>query len=783
MPTCECPICKFVTMMPSATSSAKDLPPDYVLLRKIDEHEKQQRGTLEPTSPVDPQAKSPKNQQQQQEEKEKQKSQPKRILCELCDESDAQAAIVHCDECGFYMCDLHMHAHKATRTTKTHNLVSVEDYLLSQGGGVGGDANDAETLLQQHRLASAAAVASTSSNPGATSRRTVFCSEHPTETMKIYCETCDLAACALCALVIHKDHVYEFANQSIDKHRALLAKQLETTKGSTPNLNRSLERINELERSIQKKADALEREVRQNFREYVRLLEQRERLVLEQLASARRTKSRILDKQREQLVAASDEFKRDCAYTEDMLQLGTDIEVLSTKQFLMSRLNDIRELCAPETVLSKVPAEDDVLEFRCDRDEFEDLLATATGRIVATTPSNVYSIAEGPGLNVAVRGKRTEFLVLLRDWIDQECTQGGDDVSVKITHVESSQIISPLIYDNKNGTYLVSYRSDYQGELSIEVFLRGEQLKSGSPYRVNVLMALKESRTAGKCVFSFGNSGEFGSRLRTPFGVAIDAKGNAVVADWGNHQIKVYDSQGKLLFKFGTEGYADGQLVCPTGVAVHRATGNIIVTDAGNHRVQIFDQNGKFCLKFGMWNSKTPSSQFPAVPMFVGVAVDQISGQIVVADSSNNCVHVYDSRGWFIKSVGRPEDFGEPSGVAIDPSTGNIFVTDVAQHCVLVFESQDGKLVRKIGSFGSGDGQFNEPTGIAVDNSMGNVIVADSGNHRVQIFDFNAKLSCKFGGAKGSGEGNLDEPKAVAIDDVNGFIFVSDRQNSRIHVI
>ena len=45
--------------------------------------------------------------------------------------------------------------------------------------------------------------------------------------------------------------------------------------------------------------------------------------------------------------------------------------------------------------------------------------------------------------------------------------------------------------------------------------------------------------------------------------------------------------------KFGEFGVLEGQFTEPSGVAVN-AQGDIIVADTNNHRIQIFDSNGRF---------------------------------------------------------------------------------------------------------------------------------------------------------------------------------------------
>jgi len=60
----------------------------------------------------------------------------------------------------------------------------------------------------------------------------------------------------------------------------------------------------------------------------------------------------------------------------------------------------------------------------------------------------------------------------------------------------------------------------------------------------------------------------------------------------------------------------------------------VIVSDSGNHRVQVFDKYGRFLFKFGREGSADGLFKYPR-----GVAVDR-HGNIVIGDSGNNRVQV-----------------------------------------------------------------------------------------------------------------------------------------------
>jgi DNA-binding beta-propeller fold protein YncE len=76
--------------------------------------------------------------------------------------------------------------------------------------------------------------------------------------------------------------------------------------------------------------------------------------------------------------------------------------------------------------------------------------------------------------------------------------------------------------------------------------------------------------------------------------------------------------------------------------------------------------------------------------------------------------------------------FNNPQGLAVY-SSGNVYVADTSNNRVQKFSS-DGKYLTQWGSYGdAGTGQFSYPHGIAADSS-GNVYITNWGDDRVQKF-------------------------------------------------
>ncbi|XP_066977203.1 RING finger protein nhl-1 [Macrobrachium rosenbergii] len=253
------------------------------------------------------------------------------------------------------------------------------------------------------------------------------------------------------------------------------------------------------------------------------------------------------------------------------------------------------------------------------------------------------------------------------------------------------------------------------------------------------------------------------------------AAGTPVVpTPFGNLHRSQYLQKQRLLIKIGSRGSEAGNFTWPRGIAVG-PDNSIVVADSSNHRVQVFDQQGNFLKEFGSYGSA--EGEFDCL---AGVAVNRI-GQYIIADRYNHRIQVFDPTGMFLRSFGSQGSgdgrFSYPWGVTTD-ALGFIYVCDKENHRVQVFQS-DGSFVGKFGSMGNKPGQLEHPHYIAV-SSTNRVIVSDSNNHRVQIFDINGKVNTTFG-SEGSGEGQFKFPRGVAVDDQN-YIFVADSGNNRIQI-
>lgn len=187
-----------------------------------------------------------------------------------------------------------------------------------------------------------------------------------------------------------------------------------------------------------------------------------------------------------------------------------------------------------------------------------------------------------------------------------------------------------------------------------------------------------------------------------------------------------------LTFAPGTVGPNNGQLSAPTAAVVD-GSGNVFVADASNNRIQKFNSSGVYQSQFGSAGNGDGQFNDPR-----GMAIDG-AGKIWVVDRVNHRIQRFSAAGAFETKFGSfgtgDGQFKYPEDIAID-GAGNIFVTDPGNSRVQKLTAgTPPTFASKVGTAGTGNGQFGVATrGIVVDSGGTNFWVVDAGNNRVQKF-------------------------------------------------
>jgi peptidylamidoglycolate lyase len=209
--------------------------------------------------------------------------------------------------------------------------------------------------------------------------------------------------------------------------------------------------------------------------------------------------------------------------------------------------------------------------------------------------------------------------------------------------------------------------------------------------------------TDGKFVKSWAEQGSFGMAHSVHF----DKEGNIWAADPIWHVVHKFDRNGKVLLTLGKKQMAGDNasqdLFNQPNFVAFSATGDVFVSDGYvNSRIVQFTKDGKFVRIIGGVKGSAPGQLL--LPH--GVAVDS-RGRVLVSDSDNKRISVFDKDGKFVETWAAPSR----GGIAVT-ADDTVYVSDVNGGAVTVLK--EGRIIDVIRVDGRPHGLGIDPTTLDV---------------------------------------------------------------------
>ncbi|MGH9846054.1 MAG: hypothetical protein ACREEM_45720, partial [Blastocatellia bacterium] len=324
------------------------------------------------------------------------------------------------------------------------------------------------------------------------------------------------------------------------------------------------------------------------------------------------------------------------------------------------------------------------------------------------------------------------------------------------------------------------------------------------------------------------NTGDGGpgtaAALFQPRGVAVDSKGNIIVADTQNRRVRRISPAGVITAFAGTgiigssgDGgpAVDATLNFPN-VAIVDKDDNVYISDQLTHRIRKVAPDGKISTiagtgeGFGGFGGDGGPATAAQLSGQVGLALDK-DGNLFIADRLNFRIRRIDARTGVITTVagtglignggdGGPATQAElnlPTGVAVD-GAGNLYITDIGNQRIRRVGAADGKISTIAGTGVAGFGGDGGPAASALINlaypatltvdAAGDLYFADRNNHRIRKIALGAGVITTVAGtgvAGFNGDGtapagtSLSFPTSVAFD-AAGNMIIADSGNNRV---
>lgn len=215
-------------------------------------------------------------------------------------------------------------------------------------------------------------------------------------------------------------------------------------------------------------------------------------------------------------------------------------------------------------------------------------------------------------------------------------------------------------------------------------------------------------------------AGKPGQELNTPLDVAVADNGQTYVADSLSGRVQVFSRWGRPK---GFLGNGKLSFTYPNTVAVD-AYDNVYVGEFVTGQIRVFTSKGKL-----LRTVDAKSAGAAIAPLDMAVSDD---GGLLIADRQG-AVLILDREGRLKKRINRiegalPETLSFPNGIARDEATGRIVVADSGNRRLLVLD-REGKLVRVITS-----GKLSHPRGVCFFEGK-YIVAAETFKSDLLVFD------------------------------------------------
>ena len=652
---------------------------------------------------------------------------PQKTQCEKCSK---RVGTSFCRNCGQFICARCTETHQEWKEFSSHEVITLDQLE-----------GDVARLVPPKK-------------------KVMFCSKHPAKELDLYCETCEELICQHCTVRMHRDHQYDLVTDAFQKHKDVLVTSLQPVEQQLDTVTKSLQQLDTQCQQITDQRETLVGNIHKTIRQLQEALEVRKTELIGQLDQITQQKLKTLAAQRDQIELVQTQLSSCLEFVKESLRTGSEGEILAMKKPVVKQVEEITAEFKAEVL---VPQEQADIRFSASTPELT-RTCQQFGQVYSHPVSPERCYATGKGLEVATVGEQATAILHAVDTDGKECEQPLVNTKCELVSDAGGPTVKAAVQKKEKNKYTISYQPAHRGRHQLHIKVEGVPIRGG-PFAVVSKIPIQEFGTPIKTI----------GDLKSPTGVAVNQRGEIIVAEYSGHCVSIFSPSGEKIRTIGSMGSTQGQLKYPRGVAVD-GDGNILVVDGGNHCIQKFTADRKFLTAVGQKGNKHLEFSTPA-----GVAINHRNGNVYICDRENHRIQILNADLTFSSSFGSSDSgdgqFNLPWDVALD-STGNVYVADGGDHHIQVFTAE-GNFLRKFGKKGSGGGELNNPTGVSID-SDGIVYVAEYNNHRVSMFTSEGQFLRSFG-TKGKGPGQFNSPYGIAVDR-EGLVYVSDTSNDRLQI-
>ncbi|XP_077997165.1 E3 ubiquitin-protein ligase TRIM45-like [Glandiceps talaboti] len=572
------------------------------------------------------------------------------IQCDGCEENTATHRCVQCQD---YLCRSCMKVHKKLSMTKSHQLLTIEEYRTTEL---------TRPIVQQ----------------------TECCSIHPKNEIEFYCETCQVPVCTACTIVNHRipEHCHRDLKDVADEYQKQLKDMVDKLKVKEQEAEKSKTLAKMTHTHLKDKAQREEKCLTMKAEETISKMEEEKKRLVDELNRDYGMKIKSAAVDIDELELKHGNIKSTCSYIEMLMHHGNAVQLLSTKKEATDR---IQHLITMET---KPLPQEGMAEFHPSTDLVEQGILGFLRYDVCMSHCTIENIPKQ-----LLKGDSENLLITTRDSKGKQVIPSLE-VKAKVKKPNGSWEDIQLT-DNSDGTHRVTMHGQMVGKYHVAMTI-GDQEIPGSPVIIPVIKGL---------VKTIGSQGSGEGQYNDPWSVAINRDRDIVTADRGNNRLQVTTRDGRFKKILTFTQFKNSYRPCDIAVSSDNTYYSV---DDSNKQIVVSSENGNIIRCFGQNELKNPYG-VAISPVDGRVYVTDYGGYCVrMYTQYGKYIGSFGSKG-----KGKCQ-FNYPKCLAVD-STGWVFVVDGENHNIQVF-TPDGKYLFSFGCHGKGGGQLNSPRGVATEN-------------------------------------------------------------------
>ncbi len=587
----------------------------------------------------------------------------------------------------------------------------------------------------------------------------LYCLEHFTMQVELYCETCRVFICLKCVIKGGKHHSHDChtMEEASEIHREEVLFSLDPMGKKLEIIGEALLQLDLRQGEILEQRETIEGNIHDYKQQLQKALDLRTDELICDIHQMTHGKLKGLAAQRDHLETIQAQLSSCMEFVKNSLETGSGGGILERIPALATQVEELTTQIELETLVPNVEANtlfltSSTLTVECQK------YGNLTTPVL--DPSQCHIVSE----TQEVANVEEKYTLVMQAMNSNSAPYTG---LINTLHCELQPEVSEIpmkgsVERDGESRYTISFLPANKGRHQVSITVQGHHIR-GSPFALAVKLPVEKLSTP---ILSIGG-------MNKPFGVAVNKKGELIVSEGDGDCVSVFSPSGDRLFSFGVHGSGKGEFINPKEVTLDGEE-NILVVDNSNNRIQKFSQDGSFLGAVGVRGNGPLQFNSPW-----GIAFNTSNNKIYVTEYENNRVQVINTDFSYFSSFGMKGSslgqFSSPCSIACD-NTGKVYVADTYNHRIQIFTSE-GVFVKMFGGRGWNSGNLTYPAGVAID-SGGRMYVSENGNHRVSVFTSECQF-LSFFGKYGDKPGELHFPYGLTVDE-SGVVYVCDTCNNKV---